>query len=63
VRVFENIVLRRIFCQKRDEATGDGKNCVMMSFITCNRSSNIIRMTKSMRMGWPVHVERMGEGE
>jgi hypothetical protein len=33
LRVFENRVLR-IFGPKRDEVTGDGGNCIMMSFIT-----------------------------
>jgi hypothetical protein len=33
--VFENRELRRIFGPKGDEVTGDGENCIMMSFITC----------------------------
>jgi hypothetical protein len=33
--VFENRVLRRIFGPKRDEVTGEGGNCIMRSFITC----------------------------
>jgi hypothetical protein len=32
--VFENRVLRRIFGPKRDEMTGDWRNCIMRNFIT-----------------------------
>jgi hypothetical protein len=34
LRAFENRVLRRMFCPKRDEMLGDGENCIMRSFIT-----------------------------
>jgi hypothetical protein len=33
-----------------------GENCIMRSFITC-----IIRVIKSRRKRWVVHVARMGE--
>jgi hypothetical protein len=33
--VFENRVLRIIFGAKRDEVTGDWRNCIMRSFIIC----------------------------
>ena len=33
--VFENMVLRRIFGPKRDEATGNGKNYLMRSSMIC----------------------------
>jgi hypothetical protein len=35
LRVFENRVLRRIFGPKRDEITGEWKNCVMISLMIC----------------------------
>jgi hypothetical protein len=35
LRVFENRVLRRIFGPKRDEVTGDWRNCIMRSIIGC----------------------------
>jgi hypothetical protein len=35
LRMFENRVLRRIFGPRTDEVTGDWRNCIMRSFITC----------------------------
>jgi hypothetical protein len=35
LRMFENRVLRRIFGSQREEVAGDGRNCIMRSFITC----------------------------
>jgi hypothetical protein len=35
LRVFENRVLRRIFGPNRDEVTGEWRNYIMRSFITC----------------------------
>jgi hypothetical protein len=34
--VFENNVVRKIYGSKRDEATEDGKNYRMKSFVKCN---------------------------
>jgi hypothetical protein len=34
-RVFENMVLRKMFGLKRDEVVGGAENCIMRSFITC----------------------------
>jgi hypothetical protein len=31
MRVFENMVLKGIFCPKRDQVTGDGENYIMRS--------------------------------
>jgi transcription termination factor 2 len=42
--------------------TDHGENCIMMNFITCIHSPNIVRLIKSRRMGWAGHVARMGEG-
>jgi hypothetical protein len=36
-RVFENKVLRRIFEPKRDEVTGECRNCITRSFVICIR--------------------------
>jgi hypothetical protein len=33
--VFENRVLRRTFGPKRDEVTGEWRNCIMTSFVIC----------------------------
>jgi hypothetical protein len=35
LRVFENRVLRRIFGPKRDEVTGEWRNCITRSFMIC----------------------------
>jgi hypothetical protein len=35
VRVFENMVLRRIFGPKRDEEQGSGEYFIMRSFMIC----------------------------
>jgi hypothetical protein len=35
LRVFENMVLRKIFGPKRDEVTGVGASCIITSFIIC----------------------------
>jgi hypothetical protein len=35
LRVFENMMLRRIFGAKRAEVTGVGENYIMRNFITC----------------------------
>jgi hypothetical protein len=33
--VIENRVLRRIFGPKRDEVTGEWRNCIMKTFMVC----------------------------
>jgi hypothetical protein len=35
LRVFENKVLRRIFGPKRDEVTGEWRDCITKSFMLC----------------------------
>jgi hypothetical protein len=34
-RMFENMVLRKIFGPKRDEVTENGESCTMRNFIIC----------------------------
>jgi hypothetical protein len=60
LRVFENIVLRKIFGPKR-EGDGSWKNCTD-ELHSLYSSSNIVRVIKSRRMRWAGHVARMGEG-
>jgi hypothetical protein len=43
-RVFENRMLRRIFGPKAKEITGDGKGCIMRSFIIIGLFSPNITM-------------------
>jgi hypothetical protein len=59
--VFENRVLRRIFGPKRDEVTGGWRKLHNEELHSLYSSSSIIRMIKSRRMRWAVHVARMGE--
>jgi hypothetical protein len=35
LRELENVVLREVFGHKRDVVTGDGKDCIMWSFMNC----------------------------
>jgi hypothetical protein len=62
LRVFENRVLRRIFGPKRYEVTGEGRRLHNEELNDLYSSSNIIRVIKSRRMRWAVHVAHMGEG-
>jgi hypothetical protein len=59
--VFENRVLRRIFGPKRDEVTGELRKLHNMELHDLYSSPSIIRIIKSRRMRWTVHVARMGE--
>jgi hypothetical protein len=60
LRVFENRVLRRIFDPKTDEVTGDWRKLHNEELHNLYSSPNILRMIKSLRMRWAVHVARMG---
>jgi hypothetical protein len=51
LRVFENRVLRRIFGQKRDEVMGEWIKLHNEELHNLYSSPNIIRMTKSRRIG------------
>ena len=61
LRVFENMVLRRIFGPKRDEVTGDWRKLHNEEFNDLYCSPNIVRVIKSRGMRWAGHVARMGE--
>jgi len=56
LKVFEKMVLRRIFGSKRDEVTGHKEELNELY-----SSPNIVRVIKSRRMRWAGHVARMGE--
>jgi len=62
LRVFENMVLRRIFGPKRDEVTGEWRRLhnEELNYLYC--SPNIVRVIKLRRVRWVGHVARMGEG-
>jgi hypothetical protein len=60
LRVFENKVLRRIFGPKREE-DGSWRKLHNDELHSLYSSHNIIRVIKSRRMMWAVHVACMGE--
>ena len=59
LRVFENLVLRRIFGPKRDEVTGEWKK-LHNEELNNLYSPNIVLLIKSRRMRWMGHVARTG---
>jgi len=61
LRVFENMVLRRIFGPRRDEVTGEWRRLHNEELNDLYSSPNIVRVIKSRRMRWAGHVTRMGE--
>jgi len=61
LRVFENMVLRRIFGPWRDEVTGERRRLHSEELNDLYCSPNIVRVIKSRRMRWAGHVARMGE--
>ena len=60
-RVFENMVLRRIFGPRRDEVTGEWRRLHNEELNDLYYSPSIVRVIKSRRMRWAGHVARMGE--
>jgi len=61
LRVFENMVLTRIFGPRRDEVTGEWRIQHNEELNNLYSSPNIVRVIKSRRMRWAGHVARMGE--
>ena len=61
MRVFENMVLRRIFGPRRDEVTEEWRRLHTKELNDLYFSPNIVRVIKSRRMRWAGHVARMGE--
>jgi len=61
LRVFENMVLRRIFGPRRDEVAEEWRRLHNEELNDLYPSPNIVRVIKSRRMRWAGHVARMGE--
>ena len=60
LRVFENMVLRRIFGPRREEVTGEWR-LYNEELNDLYSSPDIVRVIKSRRMRWAGHVARIGE--
>ena len=60
LRVFENMVLRRIFGSKRDEVRGDWRKLHNEELNDLYCAPNIFGVIKSRRMRWAGHVVRRG---
>jgi hypothetical protein len=61
LRVFENMVLRRIFVPKRDEVTGEWRKLHNKELNDLYSLSNIVWVIKSRRLRWSGHVAHMEE--
>jgi hypothetical protein len=61
LRVFENMVLRRIFGPRRVEVMGEWRRLHNEELNGLYSSPDIVRVMKSRRMRWTGHVAVMGE--
>ena len=61
LRVYENMVLRRIFGPRRDEVMGERRRLHDEELNDLYCSPNIVRVIKPTRMRWAGHVACMGE--
>jgi hypothetical protein len=63
LRVFEKWVLRTIFGPKRDKVIGEWRKLHNEELNDLYSAPSIVRVIKSKRMRWAVHVVCMGRGE
>jgi hypothetical protein len=61
LRVFENMMLKRIFEHRKDEVTCEWIKLHNEELSNLYFSPNIVRVIKSRRIRWAGHVVRMGE--
>ena len=61
LRVFENMVLKRIFGPRRNEVTGEWWRLHNEELNDLYSSPSIVRVIKSRKIKWAGHVARMGE--
>jgi hypothetical protein len=58
--VFENRLLWKTFCPKKDEVTGEWRRLHNEELYDLYSSPNITQVIKARRMRWAGHVARMG---
>jgi hypothetical protein len=61
LRVFQNTVLRRTFRLTRDEVKGGWRKLYNEELHNLYSSPNIIRIIKTKKIKWAVHVAGMGQ--
>jgi hypothetical protein len=61
--VFESRVLRRIFCLKSYEVTGEWRKLYNEKINDLYSSPNIVRVIKSRIMRWAEHIASLGRGQ
>jgi len=61
LRMFENMVLRRIFGRRKDEVTREWRRLHNEKLNDLYSSPNIVRVIKSRRIRWAGYAARMGE--
>jgi len=61
LRMFKNIMLRRILGPRRDEVMGEWRRLHNEELNDLYSSPNTVRVIKSRRMRWAGHVAHMGE--
>ena len=61
LKMFQNMVLRRLFGPRRDEVAGEWRRMHNEELNDLYSSPNIVWVIKSRRMRWAGHVARLGE--
>jgi len=61
LRVFENMVLRRIFGPRRDEVMGEWRRLHNEELNDLYSSPNIVQVIKPRKMRWAGHMACVGE--
>lgn len=61
--MFENRELRKLFRPKRDKVTGGWKSLNNEALHDLYASQTFLRVIKSRKIRWALHVEGMGKGE
>jgi len=61
LKVFENVVLKRIFGPRREEVTGEWRRLHNGEINDLYSSPNIVRVIKPRKMRWAGHMARVGE--